>query len=40
MIELGPTEDSRGFAHLNEIGLIFLVARSNYPMHFTTQSEL
>lgn len=34
------TRTARGFAYLNEIGLIFLITRCNYPMHFTTQTEL
>jgi hypothetical protein len=34
------TRTVRGVAYLNEIGLVFLVARCNYPMHFTTQTEL
>jgi hypothetical protein len=34
------TRTARGFAHLDEIGLIFLITRCNYPMHFTTQTEL
>jgi hypothetical protein len=33
-------QNQRRFAYLDKIGLIFLIARRNYPMHFSTQAEL
>jgi len=33
-------QNQRRFAYLDKIGLIFLIARRNYPMHFATQAEL
>jgi hypothetical protein len=33
-------QNQRRIAYLDKIGLIFLIARRNYPMHFSTQTEL
>ena len=35
-----PRKSERIFAYLNEIRLIFLVPRRDYPMHFPTKTEL